>query len=305
MSTINYIFTLLIALLVFSSYAFVDFKNGDKRTQNCSEKFKLIKTQRAQELADTLNETSGLIYWDKNLYTHNDDTDNALYQLNLDGKINQRIPLPGTINTDWEDIAQDSTYIYLGDFGNNGTGQRQDLKILRIVKSSLFTSPKIDTIWFDYASRVISNVETPNATDFDCEAFVVMGDSLILFTKEWISLGTTMYVIPKTPGKFRAQLRQKIPVNGLITGADYSRINGNNLLILCGYSKLLQPFIYVFLNQDTSVILSGCRQKIALKLNFHQIESIAISPDGSIYLTNEKFKKGIETKAKLHCFKLK
>ena len=56
-------------------------------------------------------------------------------------------------NSDWEEISQDDGYIYLGDFGNN-TGDRTDLHILRVEKSSLKSGkPSIDTIWYTYSDQ--------------------------------------------------------------------------------------------------------------------------------------------------------
>jgi hypothetical protein len=57
-------------------------------------------------------------------------------------------------NTDWEEISQDSSYIYVGDFGNNYQGNRTDLHILRIEKKSfLLNQPIIDTISFSYSNQ--------------------------------------------------------------------------------------------------------------------------------------------------------
>jgi hypothetical protein len=273
--------------------------------KNCGKKNNSIKPARSWLLSDTLQETSGLIYWENYLYTHNDDTDNAIYQLDLTGKITKRIPLAKTKNTDWEDMAQDDHYMYIGDFGNNGTGQRKDLKILRITKASLFSSPKIDTILFDYPDRILPSMKETNATDFDCEAMVVYKDSIYLFTKEWLSFGTTVYALPAIPGNYRAVKKVTYLVDGLITGADMTKNENRNILLLCGYSKLLQPFIYLCYDFEQTHFFEGCVKKIAIKLNFHQIEGISLTPEGNVYMTNEYFKKGIQTPAKLHYFNLK
>ncbi len=72
------------------------------------------------------------------------------------GQITNKFPLGEMENTDWEDIAQDENYIYLGDIGNN-SGNRKDLHILRISKNSILKdTPKIDIISFSY----------PDQTDF-------------------------------------------------------------------------------------------------------------------------------------------
>ena len=61
------------------------------------------------DLDQQLRETSGLIHWDGSLWTHNDDTDTRLYQLNpTSAEIIGNIVLPGVINQDWEEIDQDN-----------------------------------------------------------------------------------------------------------------------------------------------------------------------------------------------------
>ena len=72
------------------------------------------------QLGESLSETSGLIIWEGLGWTHNDNTDTRLYGLDLsDARIEENINLPGVENLDWEEISQDSSFIYVGDFGNN------------------------------------------------------------------------------------------------------------------------------------------------------------------------------------------
>jgi hypothetical protein len=156
-------------------------------------------------LSGELPETSGLILWDGLVWTHNDDTDTNLYGLDPNtGKIKKQITLEGVINTDWEEIQQDRNFLYIGDFGNNA-GTRTDLHILRISKQSVNSgNPLIDTIWFSFSDQKETTDEEFRQTDFDCEAFVVAKDSIYLFSKQWVSAQTTLYSMPKVPGKYIA-----------------------------------------------------------------------------------------------------
>jgi len=101
-------------------------------------------------LVNTLDETSGLILWNKRLWTHNDSEDLNIYALDtINGNILQSVQLTGTVNKDWEEISHDKDYIYIGDFGNNSGGNRTDLKILKISKNSISAGqPVIETINF-------------------------------------------------------------------------------------------------------------------------------------------------------------
>jgi hypothetical protein len=174
-------------------------------------------------LPQTLNETSGLIMWYNKFWTHNDDTDNKIYALDtLDINDYSEYPLALSVNNDWEEISQDDDFIYIGDFGNNGNGNRTNLKILRVDKKSLLqNSPVIDTINFSYASQNDFSPTGNNNTNFDCEAFIVSSDSIYLFTKEWVSMKSSIYSLPKTPGNYSANLISQYDVQGLITGATY------------------------------------------------------------------------------------
>ena len=89
-------------------------------------------------LPEILKESSGLIIYNTDIWTHNDDTDINIYRLNPDDITDyQSYTLTGTQNTDWEEISQDDTYFYIGDFGNNANGNRRNLYILRVEKKLL------------------------------------------------------------------------------------------------------------------------------------------------------------------------
>src|SRR5699024_10353008 len=121
------------------------------------------------------------------------------------------------INHDWEEIAQDENYIYVGDFGNNVSGNRTDLKIIRVSKSSILEdNPQMDEINFSYEDQTDFTTKEPNNTDYDCEAFEITEEAIFLFTKEWLSKETRLYKLPKTPGTYMAKLQDSYNVNGLI-----------------------------------------------------------------------------------------
>ena len=260
--------------------------NASKNDGNCQYKFTKIKPQSSLKLSDTLIETSGLIVFDNLFWTHNDDHDTTIYGLDSNGKIQKRIQLEKVKNNDWEEISQDSNYIYIGDFGNNYRGNRTDLHILRIEKKSfLLNKPAIDTISFSYSNQTDFKIQKENTTDFDCEAFVVSQDSIYLFTKQWTSKKTGVYVLPKTPGNYIAHLKETLNVSGLITGA--TALPSKNGMVLCGYSKKLSPFLYIITDIKNYTFSIANKRKIRLALPFHQIEGIATSDGFHFYLTNE------------------
>ena len=263
-----------------------------------------IKPVFSIKLSDSIKETSGLIAFDNLLWTHNDDYDTNIYALNLQGEIQKKVNLIGIQNKDWEEITQDSSYIYINDFGNN-SGNRRDLKILRIERTSfLSNNPVIETINFSYSNQTNFEKQKANTTDFDGEAFVVLQDSIYIFTKQWTSKKSSVYSLPKIPGTYVAQLKTTLNVKGLITGA--TLLPSNKSIVLCGYSKTLKPFVYLLYDYKNNDFSTGNKRKIKLKLPFHQVEGIATQNGKLFFLTNEAIvrKPFINTPQQLHAIDL-
>ena len=263
-----------------------------KATQNdgsCVYKTTNIRINNSVELNSLIKETSGLTKWNHFLWTFNDDTDTCLYALDtVTGMIQKTHRLYNVQNTDWEEISQDSTYLYVGDFGNNAKGNRTDLQILKIDKSGLLENKSnIVSLPFSYSNQTDFTPCAANKTNFDCEAFVVSNDSIYLFTKEWKSKKTSLYVLSKNPGTQVAQFKTTLNVDGLITGATF--LESKKLLVLCGYSSILQPFIYLLYDYKNQEFFSGNKRKLNLKLPFYQIEGITTSDGLNYYLSNEDF----------------
>ena len=262
--------------------------NATNNDGSCIYASAKVKTKTSVKLEDSLMETSGLMAFDNLLWTHNDDHDNTIYGLDFSGKIQKKVKLEKVKNNDWEEISQDSSYIYVGDFGNNFQGNRKNLHLLRIEKKSFLSNkPLIDTISFSYSNQTDFGIQKENSTDFDCEAFVVSRDSIYLFAKQWSQKKTSIYVLPKIPGKYSAKLKETLDVSGLITGA--TLLASGKGIVLCGYSGMLQPFLYLLYDYKNNDFLAGNKRKIKLSLPFYQIEGIE-SLDGKLfYLTNESF----------------
>lgn len=268
---------------------------------SCEYAFGNVSTSEHWLLPRVLDETSGLIFWNRKIWTHNDDSDTTLYKLNSDDKENYKTQsLESTTNKDWEEISQDKNYIYVGDFGNNADGNRTDLKILRIEKSStLSNNPVIDTIAFSYSLQTDFTPKGFNNTNFDCEAFIVTSNRIYLFTKEWISRKTSVYSLPKEPGTYVADHLSEYDVDGLITGATY--LEEKRLIVFSGYSGTLQPFLFLLYDFQNGEFFEGNKRKVTLDLPFHQVEGITTKNGLDYFISNERFShSGITTEAKLH-----
>ena len=260
-----------------------------------------IKPIFSVSINDSLRETSGLIYWKNKLWTMNDDSDTHLYSIDTTGNNLENYFLSNVKNKDWEAISQDSLYLYIGDFGNNVSGNRKDLHILRIDKKALLENKSvIDTIAFSFEDQTNFDKQKANTTNFDCETVLVTRDSLYVLTKEWSSKQTRLYVLPKIAGNYQAKFKASLNVKGLITGGTI--LEDKKVIALCGYSKKLKPFIYLLYDYEENNFFSGNKRKLKLRLPYHQIEGIASINGLHYYLTNENFQRKpfVSVKQQLH-----
>ena len=171
-------------------------------------------------------------------------------------------------------------------------------------KSFLSNKPVIDTISFSYSNQKDFTEQKENTTDYDCEAFIVSKDSIYLFSKQWKQNKTTVFVLPKIPGKHIAEFKETLDVNGLITGA--TLLSSGKGIVLCGYSEILQPFLYLLNDYKNNNFSTGNQRKIKLSLPFHQVEGIATEDGKLFYVTNEVFSKKpfIMVTQQIHSFDL-
>ena len=254
---------------------------------SCTYPAMSITPQKSINLPSIMNETSGLILDGDSVWTHNDDVDVNLYRCAVKDVGYTAFPLNGAKNTEWEDMSSDDEFFYLGDFGNNAAGNRTDLRILRIRKADVLKGSMIfDTILFTYEDQTISGSQAANTTDFDCEAMTVIGDSIVLFSKMWTTQKSVIYTFPKQPGSYIAKKKATLDIGGLITGA--SSVKDKQVIILCGYSRLLQPFLYFLYDFTGTDYHAGNKRKVTLNLPFHQVEGIASKDGINAYCTNEK-----------------
>ena len=242
-------------------------------------------------LNNTVKETSGLIYYNDKVITHNDSGNSPfLYEIDTtNGEILRTIVIENATNADWEDLAQDSSYIYVADIGNN-SGDRTNLKIYRINKIDYLANNFVtaDTISFTYNNQTDFTSNYRN-TEFDAEALSVFNDSLIIFMKDWVNNSTRTYVLPKTPGNYIAFERDTFNCNGLITGSDYN--STTNTFMLSGYTGTLAPFIVHISNPNPNDVFSGTINKIDLtdSIGASQTEGICFTQNNKFFLSREEF----------------
>lgn len=262
---------------------------------SCVYETTIIDTNLVGTLDAVIEGSSSLFFWNNGYWTYNDHNDNCLYHIDsAHATILETLCINGLNNYDTEEISQDSLYLYFGEIGNN-SGNRHNLHILRIRKESLVNHIyEMDTIWFSYEDQTDFTPQT-QATDFDCEAFVVTRDSIFLFTKQWVSTQTTLYSLPKTPGHHIARRGETYNVNGLITGATY--LPNYQLVVLCGYDynsdnllTAMHPFIILLYDFQEDKFFSGNKRRLDLDLSMRaQVEAIATNNALDYYITSEHY----------------
>lgn len=244
------------------------------------------------ELPNIVNETSGLIFYNSKIITHNDSGDSPnLYEIDtISGNIVRTIAINNATNVDWEDITQDDTHIYVADIGNN-FGNRQDLKIYKILKSDYLNSNSVnaEVISFSYEDQTDFSSQ-PYNTNFDAEAIGIFQDNIVIFTKNWANYQTNAYIIPKTIGTYTAQKVSTYNSEGLITGSDFQ----GDRIMLSAYTSTGVPFLlFVHENRPPGLdFFGGTVYKIDLIGDAYleqgsQIEAIGYFDYHKCYITRE------------------
>jgi hypothetical protein len=261
-----------------------------------------IRSQTATSITNlqtpALDENSGLLFYNNNIITHNDSGGQAnLYEINAStGAVLRTVAITNATNVDWEDIAQDAFYIYIGDIGNN-FGNRTDLKIYKISKEDYDDADDTaaaEIISYSYTNQLDFTPKLNN-TNWDAEGLISYGDKLLIFSKNWANNKVDVYSIPKTSGNYNAILESSYNTNGLITGAETS-VN-EKVIYLTGYSSSAAPFMYTIHsipNNSLDVFSGVISEKISNIVPLgNQIEAIAlleITPSKHrLYISNEKY----------------
>lgn len=242
-------------------------------------------------LSDALDESSGLLYIDDNIISHNDSGQEAeLYVLDREtGEILRTVVIENAVNTDWEDICYDDEFIYIGDIGNN-LGARTDLKIYKIAIADFnnYDSVTAEIIEFNYADQ-LDFTSSQYTTNFDAESILSYEDKLYVLTKNWGDNWTSVYEISKQVGSYSAEKVDSINIQGYATGASYNE--NNKTMVISGYT-IFSTFVVTLTNISTNVFSEGVYSKYFLNTPAgysSQIESVTFEDDYKVLVSSEVF----------------
>jgi len=287
--------TITISLLIILSACHKTHKtnNQAESTQSTSNKIDSLMHETIMPTLDlAINETSGLALIADEYWTVNDSgNDPSLYKFDIrSGKVLSEVLITSAENNDWESLAQDESYIYIGDFGNN-TGGRDNLKIFKAALDDLSTSSikNIQTITFKYPDQ--DTFYSGYNHNFDCEALISRGDSLYLFSKNWLDKKCKLYGLSKNDEDQTAALLSEFDSGGTITGASLHQ--SKKELYLLGYNGVgtYRSFLWVLSDWEGSDFFSGTKSKYILSID-RQTEGILVDTDGSLLISAEQNRGG-------------
>lgn len=249
------------------------------------------------DLPPSQGETSGLAWIQGRLFSINDGGNAPeLYELNPQtGALLRTIQLEGATNVDWEDLTSSPTHLFIGDFGNN-SGNRRDLKILKISSNSILSQNTVtpEVIEFTFSDQVQFD-NSPNSHNFDCEAMAYRGGQIHLFSKNWQDSRTKHYTLPEASGRQVANLIGSFDFQGLVTAADISA-NGNQLVLL-GYENsgiLSRSFVWAFpaFNGSDLGSTEAYRFFLGSPANLGQTEGVVLMNSPETKISGESFSFG-------------
>jgi hypothetical protein len=244
-------------------------------------------------LPKSINETSGLIKIDNQLWTHNDSGgESKLYRIDeRNGHVTKTVQIDNARNRDWEDIAYDDNYVYIGDTGNN-MGNRQDLKIYKIPRAALSSETRVraEVIHYSYNDQK-SFKRSLHKHNYDCEAMIALNGKLYLFSKNWQDYKTRLYELSTTPGKHKAVHIATFDTNGLVTAATYNHELG--ILLLTTYNNLMSVNVWAFSQHNNRNFFSGQSKRLNIDPLQGQVEGITFTDNYKAYLSSEAFRKYI------------
>jgi hypothetical protein len=241
------------------------------------------------QLAPALAEVSAMIMVDDAMWVLMDSGNpNQLYKVDRQsGEILRTLTIANATNTDWEAMATDDAFVYIGDIGNNA-GHRTDLHFLRfpleVLEDDDLTEVDAEILPFAYVDQT-DLTPTWGASDWDCEAFVVMQDTAYLFTKSWLEGVSHLYAVPLEPGFQWAVRRATLQSQGLVTGASL-HADGSSICLI-GHTYGGQPLIWTLSHYPAHELFNGHSQRAVLEMPLAQTESIAWMADDSVYFAHE------------------
>lgn len=178
-----------------------------------------------------LREISGLEQLDSEHFVAINDGGNQaeIFVIDKEGKLLKTVRVLGAENEDWEDLASDGTFLYIGDFGNN-LNKRRNLCVYKVALKNIRENKEVEAekIAFSYADQQ-DFPPGPDTRRYDAEGFAYHAGKLWIFTKindePWTGKAQ-VYELPTEPGSYSLTMTRSLFVGDggwwtdAITGVD-------------------------------------------------------------------------------------
>ena len=208
----------------------------------------LVAAQTTYKLPLELSEISGLEKLnDSTLIAINDSGNEPLiYLLNFRGEILRKMQVSNATNIDWEALAIDEKFVYIGDLGNN-LNARKNLCVYRINRSDLITATEISAEKMSISFREQEAFPpNENARYFDAEAMTFFEGQLWIFTKnntkpfDGISYLYCFQFEPNTQKVLKKTTEIKLNKRSYWKDAITSASTIENKIVLTTYNRMIQ-----------------------------------------------------------------
>ncbi|MGI9544707.1 MAG: hypothetical protein ACR2MX_15705 [Cyclobacteriaceae bacterium] len=249
--------------------------NFEKRHLGFERNHGTYKVKKIGRLPKTLLENSALEIADSGEYWTLQDSGGAplLFRVNGTGELLDTLMIPGLINKDWEELAQDSIgHLFIGDIGNN-LNQRKDLGIYKLH----LPSNNIGLLKIQYEDQTLFPPKREEM-NYDCEAYFWLDGKLHLFSKNRGIKKVKHYEVPDQPGTYSLSAKDELTLKGKITAADVSP--DGQLMALLSYGKM-----WLFKIENVSDLWS--KPFKCVKVNRGQTEGLVFVNNTDILISNE------------------
>lgn len=241
------------------------------------------------KLPSELSEISGLEKISDSLLIAINDGGNEplLFILDLSGNIRRKLKVSNANNIDWEALAMDENYLYIGDFGNN-MNERKDLCIYRINRNDIATLNEVRAEKMSISYREQKEFP-PNDLErhFDAEAMTYFEGQLWIFTKnstkpfDGISF---VYMVQFEANQTKTLSKVtdlKLNKTSYLKDAVTSACTDGHSIVLTTYNRMMK---LDFPKQGLS------KSTIYKYPHIQQVESCACLGDRSYFISNENHK---------------
>jgi len=242
--------------------------------------------QQVSQLPDELSEVSGIeLFRDSIFFAINDGGNKSeVYVISKHMKLIKKVEVQEVKNHDWEALALDNEYLYIGDIGNN-LNKRKNLQIHRIPVKGLLEKTKVraETMEIEYSEQK----DFPPITSqlyFDAEAMTSHNGKLWIFTKNRTK---------PFDGKSFVYEIKFIPGVKKTLSKSFELVAGKNDWLLDSFTGAESFKEYLYLLTYSQIIRYKWKGNTLQKIDanslpgYAQTEAITVNTKGQIFIANE------------------